>query len=325
MVLPINNLNDLEKRLGGGGGGRGGGGGGGGGGSRGGGSSGGGRGSSGSSGGSRGGSSSSSSRGPAVSVGGSSRPASSSNSGGGPSVKIPSGQPFAGRDQGGGTRGQVFGTKQYGSGYPGIPGRGVSGRGFPFYFWPITWGTAAVVGVGTAAYLDSSHEYGSPDNATRPGGTQYTATFTSSTDTFRLLSDNTTITSLIPNITSSCSPLLSSPSSITPSPYPNDGSSPPRPEQAIQYYRASSIVLTLDGYNNSLAVFGDNDSIPDAPLPPNTNTGLLNCLNETIGRSVPLIDATVTNSAATTEMLQIQGNLGLVLVIWWLLRVVTWI
>lgn len=39
----------------------------------------------------------------------------------------------------------------YGSGYPGIAGAGVAGRGFPFYFWPLVWGTAA--GIGTAAYL----------------------------------------------------------------------------------------------------------------------------------------------------------------------------
>lgn len=28
---------------------------------------------------------------------------------------------------------------QYGSGYPGITGRGTAGRGFPFYFWPVVW------------------------------------------------------------------------------------------------------------------------------------------------------------------------------------------
>ena len=28
----------------------------------------------------------------------------------------------------------------YGSGYPGITGRGVAGRGFPFWFWPVVWG-----------------------------------------------------------------------------------------------------------------------------------------------------------------------------------------
>jgi hypothetical protein len=30
--------------------------------------------------------------------------------------------------------------REYGSGYPGIIGRGTGGRGFPFIFWPVTWG-----------------------------------------------------------------------------------------------------------------------------------------------------------------------------------------
>ena len=41
----------------------------------------------------------------------------------------------------------------YGSGYPGTTSRGVGGLGFPFYFWPVVWGGAAV---GGAAYLHNS-------------------------------------------------------------------------------------------------------------------------------------------------------------------------
>ena len=47
-----------------------------------------------------------------------------------------------------------FTFRQYGSGYPGIAGRGVAGRGFPFLFWPLAWG--GVAGVGTAAYLHNT-------------------------------------------------------------------------------------------------------------------------------------------------------------------------
>lgn len=50
--------------------------------------------------------------------------------------------------------------RTYGSGYPGIAGRGVAGRGFPFFFWPLAWGGVAALGVG--AYLDTdevSHYY----------------------------------------------------------------------------------------------------------------------------------------------------------------------
>jgi hypothetical protein len=31
-------------------------------------------------------------------------------------------------------------NREYGSGYPGITGRGTDGRGFPFIFWPLAWG-----------------------------------------------------------------------------------------------------------------------------------------------------------------------------------------
>jgi len=48
----------------------------------------------------------------------------------------------------------IFIFRQYGSGYPGIAGRGVAGRGFPFLFWPLAWG--GVAGVGTAAYLHNT-------------------------------------------------------------------------------------------------------------------------------------------------------------------------
>lgn len=37
--------------------------------------------------------------------------------------------------------------RQYGSGYPGTNTPGIAGRGFPFGFWPVTFGSAAGVGV----------------------------------------------------------------------------------------------------------------------------------------------------------------------------------
>ncbi|KAI3605026.1 acetolactate synthase [Moniliophthora roreri] len=263
----------LSPRAGGGGGGRGGGGSGG-------------R----SGGGSSGGSSGGGGRSGPVSVGGTSRPASSSSNGGGPVSAIPSGQFFSGRQQGGGTRDQIYGNSQYGSGYPGIAGRGVANRGFPFFFWPVAWGGAA--GVGSAAYLHN-REYGNPDNSSRPGGPMVSAAFVSNStnSTFRVVADNFTVTELIQDITSSCSSNLNqNTSSTTPSPINNtDSTSPPQPENAIQYYRASSVALTLDGYNDTSALSPDENA-PPTPLPSNIDTTLKDCLNQTIGASAPLID-----------------------------------
>jgi hypothetical protein len=55
----------------------------------------------------------------------------------------------------------------------------------------------------------------------------------------------------------------------------------------MQYYRASSVSLTLDGYNNTGAL--EADGTPNTPLPTNIDTNLMNCLNATIGEAVPLI------------------------------------
>jgi len=72
-------------------------------------------------------------------------------------------------------------------------------------------------------------------------------------------------------------------------PVPYNESGPPNPAQAIQYYRASSIVLCLDSYNNS-AVYSNDTNAQPLPLPSNVDATLLNCLNNTIGTSAPLVD-----------------------------------
>ncbi|OCH94033.1 hypothetical protein OBBRIDRAFT_723698 [Obba rivulosa] len=203
--------------------------------------------------------------------------------GGGKVTTIPAGQPFAGRTAGGASRAQVYGTAAYGSGYPGASGLGVSNRGFPFFFWPVVWGTGLGYG---AAYLYDS-EYGLPSNSSRPGGPMAQAAFVSNStnSTFHVLADNSTVASLISAIDSNCT--VGSSSSTTPSPYDGANASQPRPEQVIQYYRASSVALTLDGYNNTDALTGNENST--VPIPSWVDASLLNCLNDTIGEAVPLI------------------------------------
>ncbi|KAI5994575.1 hypothetical protein F5J12DRAFT_856930 [Pisolithus orientalis] len=172
--------------------------------------------------------------------------------GGGESIVIPPDELFARRSAGGGTRDQIFGSRTYGSGYPGITGRGVSGRGFPFWYWPVVW-------IDTAAesqpYLNGS-EYGDAYNTSRFGGPLVEATFISNTSSpntvFHVLSDNSTIV---------------------------------------------SVVLTLDGYNNSVTL-SNNTNMTDSPLPPNIDTNLTVCLNQTIGLAVPLVDGALPSSFA---------------------------
>ncbi|TFK96351.1 hypothetical protein BDV98DRAFT_576319 [Pterulicium gracile] len=229
--------------------------------------------------------------------GGSSRPMSGGGSsggrssttygnGGGPIADIPGGAPFAGRTQGGGTRGNIYGTPYYGSGYPGTPNhnRGTTGMPFPFYYWPLGFGVAAGGG-----YIYHS-EYGNPDNDTRPGGPQMIASFSSdsSNTTLHLIADRDTVEDLIPIIREGCTGLNSN-SSTNPSSYDTNNNNT-KPESALQFYRASSIALLLEGYNNTAAL-GDDENAPPTPFPDWRNQDLIRCLNDTIGEAAPLVDA----------------------------------
>ena len=111
-----------------------------------------------------------------------------------------------------------------------------------------------------------------------------------SNNTFHLLADNETVSSLINSVASNCT--LGNTTALSPSPLNTSDPSQPRPEQAVQYYRASSVVLTLDGYNNTAALSNDS-SLPNTPLPSWVDGSFLNCLNQTIGNSVPLVDGSM--------------------------------
>lgn len=106
--------------------------------------------------------------------------------------------------------------------------------------------------------------------------------------TLHILADNSTVISLIQSIAANCT--LGNTSAIVAVPLNSSDLTSPRPEQAIQYYRASSVVLTLDGYNNTAAL-SDDRSIPDVPLPPWADQTFVNCVNQTIGTAVPLVNA----------------------------------
>ncbi|KZS96377.1 hypothetical protein SISNIDRAFT_451066 [Sistotremastrum niveocremeum HHB9708] len=227
--------------------------------------------------------------------------------GGGAVGTIAAGSLFAGRSIGGGTRNQVYGSRTYGSGYPGLGPGSVANRGFPFGFWPVVWGST--LGFSTAAYLHDS-EYGRPDNSSRPGGALFEAPLSEPNDntTYHLVADNATITSLLQSIEANCT--LST-NSITPVAFNPNDTSQPQPEQAIQYYRASSIVLTLDGYNDTAVNSGGNQT--DTPLPNNLNQTFLQCINETIGAAAPLIGA--SNTLIIPAAFPLVGTLWMLLTI----------
>ena len=138
-----------------------------------------------------------------------------------------------------------------------------------------------------------------------------TVPFTSSSGntTLHVMADNSTSTALLSAIASNCTSFLASNStgSQLVVPFDPSNSSMPKPEQAVQYYRASSIVLTLDGYNDTSAL-AENQTAPDVPLPSWVDQTTLNCLNQTIGQAVPLINGAFTS----TGVVPTAGTLALV-------------
>lgn len=202
---------------------------------------------------------------------------------------------FSGRQAGGGTRSNVVGSPYYGSGYtPGYASRGalaggaVGGLGFPFIFWPVAFGA------GYGGYYGSREL----DRDGRPGGnmTQYTLTPpTNVTDatanSFALYGDANSVDAVFQRVKVDCGVQndLAQNFSLN-------------PNQAVQYYRGSSFALMLNGYNNTQPLnttdASGNDTVPITnPAPPITSvqgvdTNYFNCLNGSVARNVPLLEAT---------------------------------
>ncbi|KAJ6533084.1 hypothetical protein B0H19DRAFT_965257, partial [Mycena capillaripes] len=139
-------------------------------------------------------------------------------------------------------------------------------------------------------------------NSSWPGGPMAATVFLSNSTgtTFKLVADNDTVAVLTSVVGTNCSQFLSGfNTSAPPVPFME---SEEKPEQVVQYYRASSAALTLDGYNNT-AVFAPENSTSDTPLPAGIDTNLLDCLNATTGSAVPLVDGATTLSPPTIGVL----------------------
>jgi hypothetical protein len=172
-------------------------------------------------------------------------------------------------------------------------------------------------------------QYGNVDNSTRSGGPLSSAVFQSPSNnsTFRVMSDSETVASLVSDLSTACSSKFSTNPAPT-STLLDVNAKEPRPEQAIQYYRASSIVLTLDNYNNS-ATSGP-EGTPETSLPSGVDMTLLTCLNQTIGSAAPLVDApsgsgsvpaTVTlNAGMATQTFPSFDLVCLLFILWTLIK-----
>ncbi|TDL24753.1 hypothetical protein BD410DRAFT_785458 [Rickenella mellea] len=237
--------------------------------------------------------------------------------------------PFPGRLAGSGSRSQIYGTSRYGSGYPyGATGSYVSGRPFPFIFYPIA--------------LTENDYYGSTEylnlNATsRPGGLVVEAVIqplnNTSGVTYRIVGDNSSVAAVYAALATNCSianPTITNTTLVTFNP-----GTYPLPEQVVQWYRASSFALSLDSYNNSAALLSNmpastnQSALPlsfDTPLPAGLNATFLTCLNSTIAASVPLrtVNKLTAGDIVYIVFYSLSALLSLIFIAWPIYRAI-WI
>jgi hypothetical protein len=216
---------------------------------------------------------------------------SSWSGGGGPILNISddSSHPFAGRSFGGATRDRLRGTRAFGSGYPygNISSTTISGRPFPFGVWPLWWGQNFM----------GSDEYGPQLDTVRPGGLLVVQPVTStdptwnnitSEETYHIVADRDTNLAIMTSIVTWChaTPLWAT--------IFDPETSPIKPENVIQYYRASSFALAFKGYNNTFARQVNTEApITDStPLPDFVEySPFRNCVDGVIMDALPIVDS----------------------------------
>jgi hypothetical protein len=146
-------------------------------------------------------------------------------------------------------------------------------------------------------------KYGLASNSARPSGAVIAAIIKALNDgsnTYRIVGDGVSVYNILRIIASSCNSNQSTPYTFHPTVFfdASDNSSRPHPEEIIQFYRASSFALSLDGYNNSMALASNaplTNYVPptitiQSQLPTNIDSAFLGCLNSTIGNNLLLVN-----------------------------------
>ncbi|PVF90777.1 hypothetical protein CPB86DRAFT_803306, partial [Serendipita vermifera] len=182
------------------------------------------------------------------------------------------GNPFSGREFGGGDRNGMYGTRAYGSGYP-YGGDGsstsIAGRPFPYGVWPISWGP---------------NYMGGPLGIVRIGS-KNKSKWTNITDdeVYEMIGDKESLAFMMADLVDWCAVTPQWPRMFNPT-----AANSTKPENVIQYYRASSFALAFSGYNNTFALASSNPITTQSfdqsvPLPPFlAYSPFLHCINDTI-------------------------------------------
>ncbi|KAG8902856.1 hypothetical protein FRB99_004018 [Tulasnella sp. 403] len=136
------------------------------------------------------------------------------------------------------------------------------------------------------------------------------------TSPYVLLGDHDSIVAVTSYLQSNCSANVAQPTAFN----PNDPNAI-QPQQIVQFYRASSFALALTSYNNPANnpanAPASNDSalsgLPDVPIPPGTNLTFLDCVNNTIGANVPVLESRAFQLVISVDIMGQVGFLWIVL------------
>ncbi len=150
-------------------------------------------------------------------------------------------------------------------------------------------------------------QYGLPNNESRPGGAQYTATYYIKSangegkHTVKIIADHDSlldIASIFGGFISSHADALWNKAVL-----PIEGviapfdTAPVKPEQIWTYLRASTAGLSIDEYNNT-AVFDSNDrAASGSPLPSFIDREAVACVRDRLISNLPLVDAPAVDAA----------------------------
>ncbi|KAG8820492.1 hypothetical protein FRC19_008814 [Serendipita sp. 401] len=182
--------------------------------------------------------------------------------GGGKFVQISKDHPFQGRTFGGAKRGEVRGSRVFGSGYPYGSGNHstVARRPFPFGTWPLWW---------DEDFMGSS-EYGPHMDTIRPGGLIVSVPLRTTREHFNVteeevyyaIGDRESMLPLLISYVTWCHVVPAWPSKFN----PTLSNSTVKLENVIQYFRASSFALASPAYNNTFARHSKTEGA-SSPLP----------------------------------------------------------
>ena len=130
--------------------------------------------------------------------------------------------------------------------------------------------------------------YGLSQNTSRPGGEVVEMTITQNVNNnvqFHFISDQYSATEVQRAIRGNCSDVTVK--DIIPFRSTNNL----RPDTTVQFYRGDSAAILLQGYDSTRELPGSPALVPNPPFPSSVNMKTWACLNQTIGESIPLMNA----------------------------------